>query len=520
MKELYNNDVLGTKSVRTKPEYTARKSTRSVKNFWLTYFFPAILVIGVVVFFYLNQKLLTKIVDKFAETWSGIFASDEVDEKPGEATACAETVLEAYAVSHTSDVSHGGTHGDGTIVVDGNHCCICCGAFVEWNDNNKDHNCDDCGQKVTECKDTNSKDHYCDICGTKMSDCVDASPKNHYCDICGKTLSDHVYTTNPHKCDICGSTTPCKDADQDHKCDICGKDTPCVDKAPADHKCDLCDKKISDCTFTKNPHVCDICGATTDHTDTNKDHLCDNIACKAKLSECADVNPVDHKCDLCGKFVGCIDENKDHECDLKVSGCTRKFCGKCAENPDACNGQCKGEHTFDEGKHTCNYCRKYKTKCLDKNWEMLCDICGEIYYPLYTALIIVASPFLLLWLLLILRERRKVRRARKVRIDFYKDLVVYVDKQNRNSKKDVEYKYRAFLGAFSTSVKFENAKGRSRGKAKRDNFGTVTAFCPGGPAMSMTFHNIDNPQGLARYLETMKPDESVSYNASNTDMLN
>ena len=497
MKQFLDDDVLGTKNVRTKPEYTAYKSPRRVRNFWLTYFFPALIVIGVVVFFYLNQKLLYKIVDKFAITWSGIFASEEQEEKKEE-TAYAETVLEAYAASAThSNSNHGGAHGTDPFIVDENHKCICCGSYITPTDENpKDHKCDVCGFVIGECKDTN-KDHKCDVCGAVLSECKDIN-KDHKCDVCGKKLSECIDANKDHKCDVCGKVvSQCVDVNKDHICDICGKGTACIDKTPKDHKCDICDKVLSQCIDANKDHKCDICGKV--------------------LSQCKDESPKDHKCDICEQFIGCKDDNRDHKCDMNDLGCTRKFCGDCAEDESACNGKCEGKHTFDPGEHTCNYCKKYKSPCKDKNWDMLCDICGKIYYPWYTALIIVASPFLLLWLLLILREWRKVRRVKKVRIEFYKDLVVYVDKKQ---KKDKEFQYRTFLGTFSATTKFANEKGKRAGKAKRNNYGTVTVFCPGGPAMSMTFHNIDNPGALAAYLNGKKPDESVSYNASNKDMLN
>lgn len=59
---------------------------------------------------------------------------------------------------------------------------------ISHEDTNKDHKCDVCGDKLSDCADTNN-DHKCDVCGDKLSDCVDTD-KDHKCDICGNKLSD------------------------------------------------------------------------------------------------------------------------------------------------------------------------------------------------------------------------------------------------------------------------------------------------------------------------------------------
>ena len=39
-------------------------------------------------------------------------------------------------------------------------------------DNNKNHSCDKCNDKITDCADA-SKDHKCDICGNNLTNCAD-----------------------------------------------------------------------------------------------------------------------------------------------------------------------------------------------------------------------------------------------------------------------------------------------------------------------------------------------------------
>ena len=90
-------------------------------------------------------------------------------------------------------------------------------------DDNKDHLCDKCGVRISDCKDEQPQDHFCDYCGTKMSDCKDDN-HDHNCDICGKQLSEHVDSDHSGECDICGTPMEVhhKDENGDGYCDVCG----------------------------------------------------------------------------------------------------------------------------------------------------------------------------------------------------------------------------------------------------------------------------------------------------------
>lgn len=68
-------------------------------------------------------------------------------------------------------------------------------------DNNSDHLCDVCGNRLTACVD-NDLDHNCDVCGIKITSCVDNN-KDHLCDICGLVASECVDGNNDFVCDIC-----------------------------------------------------------------------------------------------------------------------------------------------------------------------------------------------------------------------------------------------------------------------------------------------------------------------------
>ena len=106
-------------------------------------------------------------------------------------------------------------------------------------DNPADHNCDACGEAMSECAD-NNRDHKCDMCGTKLTECADGD-SNHKCDMCGTKLTECADGDSNHKCDMCGTKlTECTDADSNHKCDMCGNTlTNCVD-GNSDDRCDIC----------------------------------------------------------------------------------------------------------------------------------------------------------------------------------------------------------------------------------------------------------------------------------------
>ena len=171
----------------------------------------------------------------------------------------------------------------------------------ECADNNNDHNCDVCGDKLTDCADNNN-DHDCDVCGAELSKCADNN-SDHKCDVCGAELSKCADNNSDHKCDVCGTElSKCADNNKDHKCDVCGTElSKCSDKTgDQNHDCDVCGKPgITECadgTATcLNPAVCSECGQehgkidpenhvgekTTTYIDNGDDHTV-----KVYYSEC------------------------------------------------------------------------------------------------------------------------------------------------------------------------------------------------------------------------------------------
>ena len=69
-------------------------------------------------------------------------------------------------------------------------------------DENKDHLCDLCNEKISEHIDEN-KDHICDYCNQQASFHID-EVNNHYCDICEEKISEHIDANHDYICDRCG----------------------------------------------------------------------------------------------------------------------------------------------------------------------------------------------------------------------------------------------------------------------------------------------------------------------------
>ena len=241
---------------------------------------------------------------------------------------------------------------------DKEHFCDKCGyRMTECVDEDKDHFCDWCGVRMSECADE-VQDHLCDWCGDVLSTCVDENT-DHICDWCGETISQCEDVNKNHFCDYCKEKiTECVDASFDHNCDICGRVlSECADEN-ADHLCDWCGQALTECEDTDQDHNCDLCGEKlSDCTDENRDHDCDYCG-KEDITECADVEPADHKCDICGeKLTECADEDKDHLCDV----CDEKF----------------SDCTDEDKNHKCDICAEKLTECTDENKDHLCDVCGE-----------------------------------------------------------------------------------------------------------------------------------------------
>jgi len=299
-------------------------------------------------------------------------------------------------------------------------------------------------------------DHVCDECGNILSSCEDAN-NDHVCDYgCGKEWTAHTDANKDHKCDVCGNKiNSCADTNKDHKCDICGlayKANECKDV-----------KKIVNGQYVDGKdHKCDYgCDKVFgEHADSNKDHVCD-YGCEEKIGEHVDIN-LDHHCDY-----GCL-----------------ALCSP---------------HVDDDKNHVCDYdgCEVTLSECFSANSSFIyvCDTCGEAVYPEWMAYVLWALPFILIEAICLIIWFAKKKRLARISIEFYKDIIIY-----RDGKKEV---MRTFHGSYNVAVRQDTRRER------RGNFGTVTIFCPGGPAMSMVFSRIHNPNGLASQLRAMKPKESV-----------
>ncbi len=296
---------------------------------------------------------------------------------------------------------------------DKNHLCDDCGDKISsCTDGDNNHKCDTCGATLTTCNDGDDN-HKCDLCGATLSDCDD-SDTNHACDICGKEMGKHEAADGTHICGYCGDkVSDCDDSDTDHECDICGEAVGTHEAADGTHICGYCGEKASDCDDSDTNHACDICGeAMGKHEAADGTHVCEY--CGEKASDCGD-SDTDHVCDICGEAMGkheaadgthiceycgekasdCDDADTDHECDICGEAMgkheagegthTCEYCGEKASDCDdvdtdhACDicGEAMGKHEAAEGTHTCEYCGEKASDCDDTDTNHECDICGE-----------------------------------------------------------------------------------------------------------------------------------------------
>ena len=116
------------------------------------------------------------------------------------------------------------------VDADGDNICDNCGGAMEeeapaceHKDENNDHNCDLCEEKLSDCAAAEGS-HNCSVCGTALSECEDADT-NHKCDVCSAEMGEHAAAEGGHNCEYCGeAVSQCVDADGDYACDVCGGD--------------------------------------------------------------------------------------------------------------------------------------------------------------------------------------------------------------------------------------------------------------------------------------------------------
>ena len=194
-------------------------------------------------------------------------------------------------------------------------------------DDNFDHKCDDCGEKISDHIDNNG-DHYCDTCKVRVScsggvaTCTDEA----ICATCGQSYGEvdptnHVGGIESHNAKAATCT---EDGYETYwECKNCGY---------------LFSDEAGTVQITEPVKI-----AASGHKDDNKDHSCD--VCEAEVGEHIDV---DH----------------DHKCDY---GCAVAI----------------GDHKAGEGKHTCDYCGAVMSKCSGGTAtckdKAICEICGKPY---------------------------------------------------------------------------------------------------------------------------------------------
>ena len=274
-------------------------------------------------------------------------------------------------------------------------------------DDNFDHKCDDCGEKISDHID-NDGDHYCDTCKVRVScsggvaTCTDKAicatcgqsygevdPTNHVggieshnakaatctedgyeayweCKNCGHFFSDEAGTvqiTEPVKIAASGH----KDDNKDHSCDVCGVEVGEHNDTDHDHKCDYgCTVPIGDHKAGEGKHTCDYCGAVMSK-------------CSGGTATCKDKAI----CEICGKPYGEKDPTNHvggtEIRDSKAAICTEDgyegdtYCTSCdtkllSGEPIAASG-----HKDDNKDHSCDVCGAEVGKHIDVDHDHKCD---------------------------------------------------------------------------------------------------------------------------------------------------
>lgn len=211
--------------------------------------------------------------------------------------ALALIVVMALGIFAACDVDVNCIHED----EDADHKCEICGQKLSvCYDINSDHVCEYCRGVMSKCSDDND-DHLCDVCHVKLSECENEDG-NHTCDVCGTALDTCVDADKNHICESCGVTiAECADLNSDHKCDVCGVKISSCKNEDGDHACDFCKATMSICVDSDKNHACDICAkAMSQCEDSNSDHVCEY--CNKKISECEDLD-YNAKCDVCSGHV-------------------------------------------------------------------------------------------------------------------------------------------------------------------------------------------------------------------------
>lgn len=233
---------------------------------------------------------------------------------------------------------------------------------AEWSSDktNHWHECSACGNKKEQAAHADgNKDHKCDICGIRMSECADAN-KDHKCDICGKKLSDHT-----------GGTATCKEK---ATCTLCGQKygefashtlksneavaATCKSKGNIAYwTCTVCDKYFSDSAVA---------------TEISKDAISTPFNSENHMGGVRLENKKEPTCGTDG-YTG----------DTYCNGCDAKLVGGEVIKATG-NHIFKSEWSNDDTRHwhDCTVCGNAKSDMSeheDGNKDHTCDICGAKY---------------------------------------------------------------------------------------------------------------------------------------------
>ena len=274
-------------------------------------------------------------------------------------------------------------------------------------DDNFDHKCDDCGEKISDHID-NNRDHYCDTCKVRVScsggtaTCKnkaiceicdqpygEVDPTNHVggieshnakaatcteygyeayweCKNCGHFFSDEAGTvqiTEPVKITASGH----KDDNKDHSCDVCEAEVGEHIDVDHDHKCDYgCSVAIGDHKAGEGKHTCDYCGAVMSKCSGGTATCKDKAICEICEKPYGEKDPTNHVGGTeirDSKAATCTEDG--YTGDTYCKGCNTKLS---SGKPIAASG-----HKDDNKDHSCDVCGAEVGEHIDVDHDHKCD---------------------------------------------------------------------------------------------------------------------------------------------------
>ena len=250
------------------------------------------------------------------------------------------------------------------------------------------HTCSRCGDQYVDAYVSANGHTYGSWSIVRAEGCTETGEKKRECTVCGHTETAEI-PAGGHKIEaVTGKAPTCTEdgISAGGKCSVCGITLAAgekIEKLGHDYG-DWYAVTIADCT-TAGVEQQNCKRDNCDHFQQREIPALGHIEVidKAVAATCTETGLTEGKhCDRCGTVLtaqktadalGHLDVNKDHICDR------------------GCNEKQIGEHRPAPNLHTCNYCGKTITTCVDDDNNNVCDVCGGNMGKTYTVTFVVIN---------------------------------------------------------------------------------------------------------------------------------